>query len=63
MQRSGFGWAYAETGGVARLRVSLSLAFYAEARPKLIQRRAYGYRNFQNYLCCHPNLGHRANSA
>ena len=49
MQRSGFGWAYAETGGVARLRVSLSLAFYAEARPKLIQRRAYGYRNFQNY--------------
>ena len=24
--------AYAETGGVTRLRVSLSLAFYAEAR-------------------------------
>ncbi len=28
MQRSGFGSAYAETGGVARLRVSLSLSFW-----------------------------------
>ena len=36
MQRSGFGWAYAETGGVARLR-PLALAFWG-LRPLRVLR-------------------------